>query len=659
MVVPYALPGVPGTLAAAAGNLIPGLQDGPGPLPGGAAALVRFIFGAPQWIQVLGALLALALGCAAVVALWRSRDRLASRFASGSSAVRVALGVLAGILLLAAATTAYASYDYVQHSNDFCSGCHVMDSAYHRFTRSEHSKLNCHDCHQQSMMASMRQLYLWVKERPEEVGPHAPVPNRVCESCHVVGQAEIWQRIRETAGHRSHLESDSAALRDIQCVTCHGQEVHAFVPTSLTCGLSGCHENLDIALGAMARQTTLHCVTCHPFTAEVPRRPGRDPAEGTLIPREEQCLGCHEMRAVLPDFDAARDPHRGACGLCHNPHLDEAARDAAAGCATSGCHADWTFRPFHTGPAHRTVARQCTLCHQPHRALVDASDCTGCHAKLAGDRGVPPRVRERLRRSLPFDTAAALRRSSVTLPPQGPGRADGSVPRRFAPQGGGVVLYTAALGSFPALTEARVAADSFSHRRHTSLSCLNCHTTQVGHGRLTFAPPRGCRICHHQEPNRSDCSRCHRQPGNRSIEFTVAVAAEVPPRTRSVTFEHSTHSERPCITCHVEPVTLSPPESTRQCRDCHDDHHQAGRSCAACHPGERVRQAHERPAEAHLGCDACHAATTVARLTPDRGLCGTCHAAQRSDHHDEGECTTCHMLAPPDRYRRRLVGARP
>ncbi|MCA9722291.1 MAG: hypothetical protein KC489_07795, partial [Gemmatimonadetes bacterium] len=94
--------------------------------------------------------------------------------------------------------------------------------------------------------------------------------------------SEDWERIATTAGHRTHLESDSTALKDVQCVTCHGAEVHAFLPASQTCGQSGCHENLKITLGKMAEQTTWHCNTCHQFTAEVPLLATRDSAAGTL-----------------------------------------------------------------------------------------------------------------------------------------------------------------------------------------------------------------------------------------------------------------------------------------------------------------------------------------------------------------------------------------
>ena len=261
-----------------------------------------------------------------------------------------------------------------------------MAPAFERFTASEHDSLTCHDCHQQSIFASTRQLYLWVLERPEEIPPHAPVPNEICENCHVTDQGEAWQRVASTAGHRTHLESDSSALREVMCVTCHGVEVHRFVPVDQTCALSDCHVDTEIALGNMQDQTSLHCVTCHEFTVEVPLLATRDSAAGTLTPTMEQCLSCHEMQAMLAEFDVAFDPHSGSCGMCHNPHVQTVATDANTTCASANCHVDWRAEPFHVGPRHVDVGSECTVCHQPHRARVDASDCVGCHTTVA-ERG--------------------------------------------------------------------------------------------------------------------------------------------------------------------------------------------------------------------------------------------------------------------------------
>jgi hypothetical protein len=197
--------------------------------------------------------------------------------------------------------------------------------------------------------------------------------------------------------------------------------------------------------------------------------------------------------------------------------------------------------------------------------------------------------------------------------------------------------------------------DTFSHDQHADLSCLTCHETSTGHGRLTFEPPRGCQICHHQAPAASDCAQCHR-----AVELSAALAVTVSvavqgraSRERPVDFLHDRHADLRCLDCHTAPVTLGVSPAAATCTDCHDDHHAAGRACVTCHAPAARDTVHAPPAEAHRGCDACHAAQTVASLFPDRPFCLTCHTAD-GDHHPEKECTVCHFGTSPEEYRRHL-----
>jgi hypothetical protein len=203
----------------------------------------------------------------------------------------------------------------------------------------------------------------------------------------------------------------------------------------------------------------------------------------------------------------------------------------------------------------------------------------------------------------------------------------------------------------------RPAADSFPHARHAAkLACLTCHQTGRGHGRLTFEPPRGCAICHHQAPAEARCASCHR-PDNYATPKRVTVTVTVParePHARLVDFRHGRHESRSCVDCHTIPVTLAPSPAAVQCKDCHSDHHEAGRDCAACHANADPKSAHKGPETAHRRCDACHTETTIARLTPTRSFCGTCHVEKATKHHDQKECTVCHFLADPGAYRSKL-----
>lgn len=199
-----------------------------------------------------------------------------------------------------------------------------------------------------------------------------------------------------------------------------------------------------------------------------------------------------------------------------------------------------------------------------------------------------------------------------------------------------------------------ITSDTFEHARHKKLACLTCHLS-TSQSMLTFEAPRGCQICHHQSPTRSDCSRCHEPasiPEALRVHVTIAVGA-TPPRDRLVGFQHERHSELDCTNCHAQSVTLAPGDSVTTCQACHADHHEVNRDCAGCHRNDNITQVHQRPVRVHVACDACHAAPTIARLSPTRSLCLVCHDNQ-ADHQPARECVICHLQADPDQYRPRL-----
>ena len=345
------------------------------------AALSRWFFSVPQAVQIAGVVVAAVLVVSACVWLWRHRVSTTKWISSRSLKLQISLAILGVSAFFAVAAFGVSSYSYTQHSNDFCQSCHVMDSAFARFAESEHADRGCHDCHQQAVTASLRQVYSWVLERPDEIGAHAPVPNAVCSNCHITEDPDsTWQRISATAGHRVHLESDSTALQEALCVTCHGLEIHQFVPNRETCGQSECHD-LDeraVILGSMANDSTAyHCVVCHEFTAPLDEGGNREAAFSGLVPRTDQCSACHEMEDLLASLDVDQDPHGGVCADCHNPHTQGEPAEAFESCGTSGCHED----PQAVSPFHRdqhAAVEGCGTCHEPH-AWTAPTTCSACH----------------------------------------------------------------------------------------------------------------------------------------------------------------------------------------------------------------------------------------------------------------------------------------
>jgi hypothetical protein len=634
------------------------------PLPDPLIPLVQWIFQRPPWVMISGIVIGGVLALAIAVLLWRRRRLIGQWLLTRDRGVKLALGGALGVVLLLLLGAGLKVNNYVMHDNDFCSGCHIFVPSGQLFVHPDtgtyllvnkvegaHDSLSCHSCHPFDIKAQSKELYYWITARPDRIPPHAKVPRQICEDCHVRGDAkETWQRIASTAGHRTHLESDSSALEDVACLTCHARTAHRFQPADTTCAQKCCHltDEVKIKLGSMAarferpastsraNEEQLYCNSCHQFTAEA-QFVSLDSAAGSLRPGERQCLGCHEMRRLLTAFDPDKDPHGGSCGMCHNPHTDARPTDALKSCAEGNCHSNWRSVPFHVGAAHRRVAQRCQTCHQPHAARVDASDCTGCHTEVrkGGGRIQPP---------LPFDTTEALRQSMRLVEP-GRSRGRGDAPAPDPPRGD--------------LSASSSPADTFSHKRHRQLACITCHTTTSRRSDLTFEPPRGCQICHHQRPARAQCSTCHESSELiRTEEVTIQVAVpDHQPRARRVGFEHASHSEVACVQCHTEPVSLEPKTEVATCAACHTEHHETvgtgSRACADCHRTSQIVEAHARPIDAHSRCSACHEPETVTTLTPTRSFCLACHSTD-VDHYAPKQCTLCHFLESPEGYRAHL-----
>jgi hypothetical protein len=588
------------------------------PLPGGVGNVVRAMLNAPSWLQiavVLGGVVAVAVFA---VWVWLHRAGLIGWMRTRSRGWKIALAGVSILILTGAASFSLASWKYTQHDNGFCIGCHVMGSAWTKFQHSEHRKLLCHDCHQQSIFASMRQLYLWVAERPSDIPPHAKVPTAICATCHNQSNPDsTWKRILATAGHRVHMRKDDPKLRDVQCVTCHGAEVHHFVPVDKTCGQSGCHENITIKLGKMAGQTSLHCTGCHDFTQPVGMDVAVSPDSASLhlVPTGAKCLDCHQMRtrmsSELAMLDPKTEPHGGVCGSCHNPHQQDVTKAAFESCGTATCHARAdTLTPFHRGLAQGALER-CGSCHAPHTWKVESKNCVACH------------------------------------------RAGGKIPVRDLRPGAKRVHGPAVDEDVDTLelvddaAPAPPAADTtFSHARHKTLACTACHSAQRSHGEMTIKRPIGCLECHHGTTQKATCATCHAsstlpdQP--QTVPVSMSVRSGSP--TRTLPFEHERHTKFECKSCHSTPVTLA---AAKTCASCHAEHHTEAATCRTCHPAMPravQRVAHPR-ATVHDGCggSGCHRDAAILALPPVRNVCIACHSAQ-TNHKPGGDCGSCHLI---------------
>lgn len=566
----------------------------------------------------------------------------------------------------------YRTYEFVEHDNQFCLQCHLMRDPYERFARSGHRDLGCKACHRPGIVERSTMGLAQVVERPEEVRVHAHVPNEVCAECHIEGDPEQWRHIANTAGHRIHLESDDPVLRGYQCVECHSTGVHEFAPTDRTCGQGGCHEGLTIELGRMA-EITIHCATCHEFTAPVPEEALPVEVATSLRPQAAECMSCHQMRLLLTDFPPD-EPHDAACGACHNPHVQETPAQAVQTCATAGCHE----RPADLSPFHRGlgvgVLEDCSACHEAHRFRIphQGMDCLACHTDIYQD--APPGRLGAQPSPHPQPTPTPVsNRPMVASHPAGPGGWDGpggpygwsNGSYSLAGPGGlaGVVgperkrtvsalhapQQVAPTAPAPTRQPAVMAGDTlrFWHAQHRGVECTACHSVRDRHGAVTVTSLRDCRSCHHTEPEATPCVQCHDRGAVRRLSMPVSRVMDIQvgrldrPR-RTLPFDHANHMQYDCQRCHTAGLALS--AAGLNCATCHAEHHQPTVSCMSCHPAP-AQDAHDL--NAHLGCAGagCHdaAPATVQAVPRTRDFCLVCHQ-DLVDHRPGRNCVACHVL---------------
>jgi hypothetical protein len=496
-----------------------------------------------------------------------------------------AIAVL-GLMLLGGVAAggfyAYRAYTYVQHDNDFCLSCHLMQDPYERFAQSAHRGLGCKACHQPTLTQRSTMALTQILQNPDSLLTHAEVPSERCAECHIDGDPEKWLLISQSAGHRIHLESSDSALSRLECVGCHSTSLHEFAASDRTCSQSGCHETTEIRLGGMGA-LTIHCATCHEFGAPAGGAPV-DSVALVMRPQREECLGCHAMRQLASSFPAAvDDPHGGSCGSCHQPHEQTTPAQAVESCATAGCHSSVEeITPFHRGLQQQALA-DCLACHQAHAFHAD-QQCTACH-------------------------------TTVTQP--------------------GVVAAHAVAGGAP-------DARPFRHDQHADVVCTSCHVSSDSHGAVVVNSYAQCQSCHHTGATAEPCAQCHAPESlaaTRSVRRTLTFSVGTP-KQRDMPFDHRVHTAVECSSCHEAGVARS--AAATDCTSCHVEHHETDNNCMACH-APPAAGAHELSAHLTCGGAGCHDPNPFQPVPRTRPFCLSCHQ-DLIDHRPDGDCAACHAL---------------
>jgi hypothetical protein len=616
------------------------------PIKGPLGLFMKWSLNLPWAVQLTGMILGTIAGIVIAWWIWQRRAAILGWLSARSTGWKMGAAAATMGVVAVGGFAGYQTNHYFMHDNAFCFSCHPTLNKFDRFSRSKHGELECHSCHRQSMVDNVKQVFYWMAERPEEIPPHAKVPTKICSECHVQTPTDTgWKRIISSAGHRVHLVSDTARKLDVQCVTCHGQEVHQFAPVNKTCGQAGCHKtrDTDIVLGKMTGQSTLHCAGCHDFKVPVGSLVSIDSAKRALSPVANDCLGCHAMQRAMGEFDPRDDRgHGGACGTCHNPHSQKQPKAAFESCATSGCHdAVETESSFHRGLPAATLA-QCGNCHQAHKWTVKhgGGACVDCHTDIMN--GKPGARRPLSRTSSKGDSTTGPMRASSgataslgAVLPLGVKRA-----LRYLPEGVSPVRETIVPDTISRVTT-RSERRAFSHPTHRDLACTNCHASDRAHGAVTVRTATECASCHHATRKAIACEGCHEKAqlaSSIATPVTLTLTTRTDSITRSLSFQHAQHTTAACRDCHVQGALLG---VARSCASCHEQHHEPTATCGSCHTSTVAK--HTR--EVHDGCagSGCHEVKAVASLTPSRQTCLSCHQAQKA-HKRGGECVDCHVV---------------
>ncbi len=323
--------------------------------------------------------------------------RIGAWFSTGLS--NKAKIIIISVLFMFSLGTLYAAYkvnDYFENNPNACSTCHVHDKANKAWVTSEHSGINCHECHHSTKIDQMRQLYSFVVLGHNKVTPRhgeVIVPWKLCFSCH-------WERNEKypTAADisRSRYHAKHVFIERIECTKCHGYRTHKFTLEERYCVT--CHKDKEVRehmgpaeeCGPMA---TLPCLNCHTDRTK------------DLKPGRKKCLFCHgtseslrkeliadgtiDVKHFLPAPQlikkspkiqvADKLPMQFVCYECHNPH--KKIKPDSTDCLTK-CHS--TVLSIGKHDLHvNTMNLKCLDCHKKHVWKVTEEqakkDCVTCH----------------------------------------------------------------------------------------------------------------------------------------------------------------------------------------------------------------------------------------------------------------------------------------
>ncbi len=299
---------------------------------------------------------------------------------------KIIIAVLLLVIIVGGGVVAFKFYDFTQNNPKFCISCHLMKPAYDAWQKSEHTGINCHECHHLSIPEQNKLLITFVLHRPKSVPPRhgkVIVPWKYCVECHWE-KSEKYPKAKKI--NNSMMHAKHYFMEKIECSKCHGYVVHKFTPEERFC--LRCHKGKEVHGVGMEG---LACLNCH-TDRTVDLRPGR-----------KKCLFCHgseevrkeliadntiDVQFFLPGketiskadkIDVPKDaPMQFYCYKCHKPHAE--IMPAYGTCLS--CHPQILNVGMHKMHV-QTMGIECKTCHKPHSWRVTKEQakttCTQCH----------------------------------------------------------------------------------------------------------------------------------------------------------------------------------------------------------------------------------------------------------------------------------------
>ena len=314
-------------------------------------------------------------------------NRIYNWFSEGISTKAKVIIALAGLFMIVGmGYTAYRINDYFEHDPNACMTCHVHDAQNQKWAHSEHKMVTCHECHHATKKEQMIQMYRFAFKGVKSVSPrHGEilVAWKICYQCH-------WERNPKypEAKNISHsrLHARHYYMEQIECVKCHGYNIHQFTAEPRFC--IRCHKNREVHGTGMEG---LACLNCH-TDRTVDLKPGRSKClfcHGSEKVREQLIAdGTLDVTHYQPDEKTIKKaikikltpdaPMQFFCYTCHKPHKN--VRPNWGICET--CH-----RNILDVGAHKLHIQgmnlKCKQCHEPNIWRVTPEkakkECVKCH----------------------------------------------------------------------------------------------------------------------------------------------------------------------------------------------------------------------------------------------------------------------------------------